>query len=100
MTSSGSRHQRQPHGTEGVLYTVIIVITFAVHIPLNDDLKQAGDPARIENVAAVRDDFVTPWVAWEVVRTLVSIAAFGSLVWALVLRGRMGRAEQPRRTEG
>jgi uncharacterized membrane protein len=82
------------------LYTVMVVITFAVHIPLNDDLKKAGDPARVENLAAVRDDFVTPWVAWDIVRTLASTAAFGSLAWALVLRGRMGRAEQPRRTGG
>ena len=82
------------------LYTVMVVITFAVHFPLNDELKEAGDPARIENLAAVRDDFVTPWVAWDIVRTLASIAAFGSLAWALVLRGRMGRAEQPQRTEG
>jgi uncharacterized membrane protein len=71
-----------------VLYTVMVVITFAVHIPLNEDLKDAGDPARIENIAEVRDDFVTPWVAWDIVRTVVSTAAFGSLVWALVLRGR------------
>jgi hypothetical protein len=48
----------------------------------------------------VRDDFVTPWVAWNIVRTLASTAAFGSLAWALVLRGRMGRAKQPQRTEG
>jgi uncharacterized membrane protein len=82
------------------LYTVMVVVTFAVHIPLNEELKEAGDPARIENLAAVRDDFVTPWVAWDIVRTLASIAAFGSLAWALVLRGRMGRAEQPQRTEG
>jgi uncharacterized membrane protein len=82
------------------LYTVMVVVTFAIHIPLNDDLKNAGDPARIENLAAVRDDFVTPWVAWDIVRTLATTAAFGSLTWALVLRGRMGRAEQPRRTEG
>ena len=75
------------------LYTVWVVVTFAVHIPLNEDLKQADDPARIENLAAVRDDFVTPWVAWEVVRALATIAAFGSLTWALVLRGRRGRAE-------
>ncbi len=81
-------------------YTVMVVITSAVHFPLNDELKEAGDPARIENLAAVRDDFVTPWVAWDIVRTLASTAAFGSLVWALVLRGRMGRAEQPQRTEG
>ena len=59
------------------LYTVMVVVTFAVHFPLNEDLKQAGDPARIENLAAVRDDFVTPWVAWNIVRTLASTAAFG-----------------------
>ena len=70
------------------LYTVMVIITFAVHIPLNDDLKQAGDPAQIENLSAVRDDFVTPWVAWDIVRTLATTAAFASLAWALVLRGR------------
>ena len=81
-------------------YTVTVVITFAVHLPLNEDLKQAGDPARIENLAAVRDDFATPWVAWNIVRTLALTAAFGCLVWALVLRGRMGRAKQQQRTDG
>ena len=70
------------------LYTVMVVVTSAVHIPLNDDLKNAGDPASIENLAAVRDDFVTPWVAWDIVWTLATTAAFGSLAWALVLRGR------------
>jgi uncharacterized membrane protein len=74
------------------LYTVMVVITFAVHIPLNEDLKDAGDPARIQNIGEVRDDFVTPWVAWDIVRTLVTTAAFGALTWALVLRGRTGRA--------
>jgi uncharacterized membrane protein len=75
------------------LYTVMVIVTFAIHIPLNYDLRDAGDPDRIENLAAVRDDFVTPWVAWDIVRTLATIAAFGSLTWALVLRGRTGRAE-------
>jgi uncharacterized membrane protein len=74
------------------LYAAMVVITFAVHIPLNDDLKEAGDPARIEDLAAVRDDFVTPWVAWDIVRTVTTTAAFGCLAWALVLRGRMERA--------
>lgn len=82
------------------LYAVMVVVTFAVHVPLNDDLVQAGDPDQIEDLAAVRDDFVTPWVAWEIVRTLATTAAFGCLTWALVLHGRMGRAEQPQRTEG
>ena len=74
------------------LYTVAVLITGAVHIPLNEDMKNAGDPARIENLAAVRDDFATPWVAWNIVRTLAATAAFGALAWALVLRGRMERA--------
>jgi hypothetical protein len=43
---------------------------------------------------------VTPWVAWNIVRTLASTAAFGSLAWALILRGRMERAEQSQRTDG
>jgi uncharacterized membrane protein len=73
-----------------VFYTVMLVLTVAFHFPLNDGLEEAGDPARIENLAAVRDDFVTPWVAWNIVRTLATTAAFGSLAWALVLRGRMG----------
>jgi uncharacterized membrane protein len=77
-----------------VLYTVMVVITFAVHIPLNEDLKDAGDPARIENLAEVRDDFVAPWVVWDIVRTVATTAAFGALTWALVLGGRTRRAEQ------
>jgi uncharacterized membrane protein len=83
-----------------VLYTAMVVITFAVHIPLNDDLKAAGDPAQIENLSDVRDDFVTPWVAWDIVRTLATTAAFGCLAWALVLRARIGRGEQQQPTGG
>jgi uncharacterized membrane protein len=80
------------------LYTLMVIITFAVHIPLNEDLKDAGDPAQIDNIAEVRDDFVTPWVAWDIVRTLVTTAAFGFLTWALILRTRMegGRGVPPR----
>jgi uncharacterized membrane protein len=81
------------------LYTAMVVITFAVNIPLNDDLEQAGDPAQIDDIAEVRDDFVTPWVAWDIVRTAVTIAAFGALTWALVLRGRMGPARRPQPTQ-
>jgi uncharacterized membrane protein len=69
-------------------YTVMVVVTFAFHFPLNDELREAGDPDRIQDLAAVRDDFVTPWVAWNIVRTLALTAAFGCLTWALVLRGR------------
>ena len=71
-----------------VLYVLTVLVTVAVHFPLNDDLEQAGDPARIENLAAVRDDFAGPWAAWNIVRTLALTAAFGCLAWALALRGR------------
>lgn len=72
-------------------YMVMMVVTVAVHFPLNDELKAAGDPALIKDPAAVRDDFLTPWVVWNIVRTLSSTAAFACLTWALVLRGRTGR---------
>jgi len=76
-------------------YTVMVIVTFVFHFPLNEELKDAGDPARIEDLAAVRDDFATPWIAWNIVRTVASTAAFACLVWALVLRGReAGDAER------
>jgi uncharacterized membrane protein len=77
-------------------YAVMLVLTVGVHFPLNDELAEAGDPARIEDLAAVRDDFVTPWVAWNIVRTLVTTAAFGCLTWALVLRGRYATTRSER----
>jgi uncharacterized membrane protein len=70
------------------LYALMAVVTFAFHFPLNEDLEQAGNPARIGDLAAVRADFVTPWVAWNIVRTLTTTAAFGCLVWALATRAR------------
>jgi uncharacterized membrane protein len=99
-----ARNSGQPNTTAWIaaglaLYTVMVVITFAVHIPLNDDLKAEGDPARIDNLAQVRDDFATPWVTWDIVRTLATTAAFAALTRALALHGRMGRAQQPQRTD-
>ena len=72
---------------------VTAVVTFGIHIPLNDDLVKEGDPAQIQTLAAVHDDFATPWVARNIVRSLASTAAFGVLAWALVLRA--GRAKEP-----
>ena len=72
----------------------MFIVTFAFHFPPNDDLERAGDSARIRDLAAVRDDFATPWVIWNVVRTLASTAAFGSLTRALIAHGRERRAKQ------
>jgi uncharacterized membrane protein len=72
------------------LYLVVVVITMAVHVPLNDDIKAAGNPERIADLATVRDAFhETRWAAWNIVRALGTTVAFGCLAWALVLHGRM-----------
>ncbi|MDN5913970.1 MAG: DUF1772 domain-containing protein [Pseudonocardia sp.] len=71
------------------LHLAAFVITMAVHEPLNGVLRAAGDPDRIANFSAVRDAFhETRWVAWHLVRTIATTAAFGCLAWALVLHGR------------
>lgn len=72
-----------------MLYLGVIVITVAVHVPLNDRIKAAGDPDRITDRGAVRADFhEARWVAWNLVRAIATTAAFGCLAWALVLDGR------------
>jgi uncharacterized membrane protein len=74
-----------------VLYAAVFVVTIAVNVPLNDELKAAGDPDRIADLTAVRDQFdESRWAAWNVARAVASTAAFGCLAWALVLHGRAG----------
>ena len=73
------------------LYLVAVIITIAVNVPLNDAIKAAGDPARID-VAQVRAQFnEARWAAWNLVRVATSVPAFGLLAWALVLCGRAKR---------
>jgi|RhiMethySRZTD1v2_1073278.scaffolds.fasta_scaffold355854_2 uncharacterized membrane protein len=72
-----------------VLYVIVVGITFGVNVPANDDLKAAGDPDHIANLAAVRDQFnETKWSWWNHVRSVLSTAAFGCLIWALIEHGR------------
>ena len=72
-----------------VLYALVVVLTLAVNVPLNDGLKAAGDPDRIADLAAVRERFnEARWVRWNLVRAIASTVAFGCLSWALVLYGR------------
>jgi uncharacterized membrane protein len=73
-----------------VLYGIVLVVTFAINIPLNDDIDQAGD--RVAEFADVRDDFETPWVVSNIVRTVFSTAAVAALGWALFLQGRRAAA--------
>ncbi|WP_280458619.1 DUF1772 domain-containing protein [Nocardia carnea] len=73
-----------------VLYLMAVVVTVAVHLPLNDALKAAGAPAEMADPAAVRAAFdEARWVAWNLVRAVTSGLAFGCLAWALVQWGRV-----------
>jgi uncharacterized membrane protein len=85
---SGSREAARWILAALVLCGSRLLVTGALNIPLNDELKGAGDPDRIAELAAVRDDFEDPWVAWNIVRTVACIAALGCLCYALMLRGR------------
>jgi uncharacterized membrane protein len=61
------------------------LLTVTVNIPLNDQIMDAGDPARIADPAAVREEFEDPWVAWNVVRAVLSTLALACLARALLL---------------
>ena len=72
-----------------VLQLAMAVITIRVNVPLNDEIKAAGDPGRIADLAAVRERFnEARWVGWNIFRAVVSTVALGCLAWALVLLGR------------
>lgn len=61
----------------------VLVITGVVHVPMNNALAAGQD-----GYARLRERFETPWVRWNVVRTVAAVAGFGCLVGALVSRGR------------
>jgi uncharacterized membrane protein len=72
-----------------VLYLAVFIITIRVNVPLNDEIKAAGDPDQIAELAVVRERFdEARWIRWNVVRALATTAAFGCLAWTLVLYGR------------
>jgi uncharacterized membrane protein len=73
-----------------VLYGIVLAVTFGLHVPLNEDIDQAGDPDRAEaaELADVRDDVEDPWVAGNIPRTLLTTAAVAGLGRALLLHGR------------
>ncbi|WP_236791462.1 DUF1772 domain-containing protein [Amycolatopsis sp. GM8] len=66
-----------------VLLLVMIIVTMTISVPLNNALDAGGT-----DFAAVRERFENAWVRWNNVRTFVSIAGFGCLVWALVVHAR------------
>jgi uncharacterized membrane protein len=71
-----------------VLYVVGLLVTMVVHMPINYALVDAGDPSRITDLSAARDDFGAPWRVANVVRTVTCVLALVCLGRALSLAGR------------
>jgi uncharacterized membrane protein len=72
-----------------LLYLAVFVITIRVNLPRNDAIKAAGSPDAIADVGTVRERFdEARWMAWNVIRAVLSTVAFGCLAWALVEYGR------------
>lgn len=87
-------------GAALVCYLLVAVITFGVHEPLNQDIREVGQPGGDAEFAAARallDE--ARWTAWNTVRALAATLAFGCLTWALVIHRRFDRLPG-RRTAG
>jgi uncharacterized membrane protein len=70
-----------------VLYLIAVIVTFAIHLPLNDALKAAAPGA---DPAVLREQFhEAVWIRWNLVRAVTSTAAFACLAWALLVCGRI-----------
>ncbi|RKS08847.1 putative membrane protein [Nocardiopsis sp. Huas11] len=67
-----------------VLLVAVYVITFAVNVPRNNILEQAGPVERIGDPAAVRAHFEGVWVRWNHVRTLASLVALVCAAAAMI----------------
>jgi uncharacterized membrane protein len=69
-----------------VAYLIVVIITMAVNVPLNDAIKAAGDPDSID-LAKVRDDFhAGRWEAFNWIRVVLNLGAFALLSVALLRR--------------
>ncbi|MFI7178634.1 DUF1772 domain-containing protein [Streptomyces spororaveus] len=77
-------------GAATVAYLAVLVITFAVNIPLNNELADGGAVERMTDFSIV-ERFKTTWVTTNIVRTLLCTAALTALARATLLHGRATR---------
>ena len=72
-----------------VLYLAVVIITARIHLPRNDALKAEGPVDGIADLGAVRRAFDEDrWIRWNHLRAVLSVAATGCLLVALVELGR------------
>lgn len=69
-----------------VLAVATVVVTGAIHLPLNAAIQDAA-PALLD-AADLRSRFEDRWVRWNVVRTVTSTGSLAALCWALFVAGR------------
>lgn len=74
-----------------VLNLLSTIITSGFNVPLNDHLATATDAESIVDFAALRKDFETPWLTWNIIRALANTGALAALAWSLVQHGRLTR---------
>ncbi|CNG67818.1 putative integral membrane protein [Mycobacterium tuberculosis] len=70
----------------GVYFAGALVPSFAVNIPMNNDLDRAAIPADLTAAAKVWSDYSGRWTAWNTVRAVFSWASLlamslGVYVW-------------------
>lgn len=85
LRRSGDRAARRWALVTLALYAVVLAVTAAVNLPLNEEIDGAG-LGSAAGLADVRGRVETSWVAANLVRSLVSVAAVGAVTRALVLR--------------
>ena len=69
-----------------VLAVATVIITGAIHLPLNVAIQDAA-PALLD-IADLRSRFEDRWVRWNVVRTLTATGSLATLCGALFVAGR------------
>ncbi|MEU2255957.1 anthrone oxygenase family protein [Nocardia xishanensis] len=69
------------------LNVIAFAVTAGFNVPLNDQLAAAGDPAQIADMAAVRADYESAWVRYNVIRAVVHTMAFLVLCGAMFAAG-------------
>lgn len=67
-------------------YLAAFLVTMGISVPLNDELAAAGPPRSHPDLAEVRAAYETPWVRWNIVRTILTTAALVLLVRAVLVR--------------
>ncbi|MEW2584993.1 anthrone oxygenase family protein [Streptomyces virginiae] len=77
-------------GAAAVAYLVVLLITFTVNIPLNNELADAGDVTLMKDFEIV-ERFKSTWVTTNIIRTLLCTTALAGLARALLLHGRTTR---------